>query len=63
VDGLAARGALVVLEAAHGCVSARGPRQESARTVTLAARGELEDPVRRAEALILMGVADPGSSA
>ncbi|HWL61122.1 MAG TPA: GTP cyclohydrolase I [Microbacteriaceae bacterium] len=54
--GLAARGALVVLEAAHGCVSARGPRQGSARTVTLAARGELDDPVRRAEALALMQV-------
>ncbi len=53
-QGLGARGALVVLEAAHGCVSARGPRQETARTVTLAARGELEDPVRRAEVLVLM---------
>jgi len=52
--GLGARGALVVLEAAHGCVSARGPRQETARTVTLAARGELEEPVRRAEVLALM---------
>jgi len=59
IGGLEARGALVVLEAAHGCVSARGPRQESARTVTLAARGALEDPVRRAEALILMGVSAP----
>lgn len=61
IDGLDARGALVVLEAAHGCVSARGPRQESARTVTLAARGELTDPVRRAEALALMrvGPTDP----
>jgi len=59
-DGLGARGALVVLEAAHGCVSARGPRQETARTITLTARGELEDPVRRAEALTLMGVHDPG---
>ena len=58
MGGLAARGALVVLEAAHGCVSARGPRQESARTVTLAARGALEDPVRRAEALVLMDVGD-----
>jgi len=54
--GLAARGVLVVLEAAHGCVSARGPRQGSARTVTLAARGQLADPVRRAEALALMQV-------
>jgi len=55
VRGLGARGALVVLEAAHGCVSARGPRLEAARTVTLAARGALEEPVRRAEVLALMG--------
>jgi len=61
--GLGARGALVVLEAAHGCVSARGPRQESARTVTLAARGELEDPVRRAEALALMHATMPEAQA
>jgi GTP cyclohydrolase I len=59
MQGLGARGALVVLEAAHGCVSARGPRQGTARTVTLAARGELTDPLRRAEALLLMGVGDP----
>ncbi|OJX65611.1 MAG: GTP cyclohydrolase I FolE [Micrococcales bacterium 73-13] len=55
LSGLGARGVLVVLEAAHGCVSARGPRQGSARTVTLAARGALEDPVRRAEAMRLIG--------
>jgi GTP cyclohydrolase I len=59
MDGLGARGALVVLEAAHGCVSARGPRQESARTLTMAARGELTDPVRRAEAFGLMQVGVP----
>ncbi len=57
--GLGARGALVVLEATHGCVSARGPRQGSARTVTLAARGELTDPVRRAETVALIATARP----
>jgi len=56
MTGLGARGALVVLEAAHGCVSARGPRQESARTLTMAARGELSDPVQRAEAFGLMQI-------
>jgi len=56
MSGLGARGALVVLDAAHGCVSARGPRQNAARTVTLATRGELADPVRRSEALALMRV-------
>ncbi len=58
-SGLGARGALVVLEASHGCVSARGPRQNGARTVTLAARGELTDPLRRAEALALMRASVP----
>ncbi len=58
MTGLGARGALVILDAAHGCVSARGPRQNSARTVTLAARGALSDPARRAEALAMMHVAE-----
>jgi len=61
MTGLGARGALVVLDAAHGCVSARGPRQGSARTVTMGVRGELADPARRAEALALIqfgGAAD-----
>lgn len=53
--GLRPRGALVVLEAVHGCVSDRGPRQERAQTVTLAARGEFADPVGRAEAIALLG--------
>jgi len=56
MSGLGARGALVVLEAAHGCVSARGPRQESARTLTMAARGALTDPTQRAEAFSLMQI-------
>lgn len=58
MDGLGARGALVVLDAAHGCVSARGPRQNAAKTVTLATRGALAEPARRAEALALMRVQD-----
>jgi len=56
MSGLAARGALVILDAAHGCVSARGPRQNGARTVTLTARGELAEPTRRAEAVALMQI-------
>lgn len=53
--GLDARGVLVVLDAVHGCVSARGSRQEAASTLTLASRGELSDPVRRAEIIALIG--------
>ena len=54
-QGLSPRGVLVSLEATHGCVSDRGPRQERAETVTLAARGEFADPAGRAEAIVLLG--------
>jgi GTP cyclohydrolase I len=57
--GLDARGVLVVLDAVHGCVSARGSRQEAASTLTLASRGELSDPVRRAEIMSLIGRGGP----
>ncbi|MCS4277701.1 GTP cyclohydrolase I [Mycetocola lacteus] len=53
--GLDARGALVVMEAKHGCVSARGPRQVASSTVTMASRGELSDPLRRGEVFALIG--------
>jgi len=48
-------GVLVVLDAAHGCVTTRGPRQTGSTTVTLASRGALSDPAARAEAVALMG--------
>lgn len=54
-DGLDARGVLVVLDAVHGCVSARGARQAHSSTVTVASRGALSDPVERAEAMALIG--------
>ena len=54
-DGLGARGVLVVLDAVHGCVSARGPRQAGSSTVTVATRGALSDPVERAGILALVG--------
>ncbi|MCU1560581.1 GTP cyclohydrolase I [Mycetocola sp.] len=57
--GLDARGVLVVLDAVHGCVAARGSRQEAASTLTLASRGELSDPVRRAEIMSLLGRSGP----
>jgi GTP cyclohydrolase I len=53
--GLAPRGVLVVLDAVHGCVSARGPRQAGSSTVTLATRGALDDPEQRAGVLALIG--------
>jgi GTP cyclohydrolase IA len=48
------RGAIVVLEAEHLCMSMRGVRKPSARTVTSAVRGSLRDPTTRAEAMSLI---------
>jgi GTP cyclohydrolase I len=55
VDGLDPLGVLVVVDAAHTCVSTRGPRQANSTTVTLASRGSLADPVLRAETIALIG--------
>lgn len=52
--GLQARGVLVVLDAVHGCVSARGARQLGSSTVTMASRGSLSDPVERSAILALL---------
>ena len=52
---LAPLGVLVVIDARHGCVGARGPRQADSTTVTVAASGALVDPVRRAEVMALIG--------
>ncbi|MDR6866561.1 GTP cyclohydrolase I [Microbacterium resistens] len=58
---LDARGVLVVMDAAHGCVTMRGGRQPEATTLTIAARGEYLDPAARAELIALIGgVPDPG---
>jgi GTP cyclohydrolase IA len=54
-DGLAPRGILVVLDATHGCVTARGVRQTKSTTVTLATRGTLSDPIERSGVLALLG--------
>lgn len=51
---LDARGVLVVLDAAHQCVTTRGGKQAVATTVTVAARGELSEPAGRAEVLALI---------
>jgi GTP cyclohydrolase I len=48
------RGVLVVLAASHECVTMRSGQQADASTVTIAARGELADPVARAELIALL---------
>ena len=48
-------GVLVVIDAAHGCVSDRGVRQSSATTVTVASRGSLADPTARGDVMALIG--------
>ncbi|MFK0287464.1 GTP cyclohydrolase I FolE [Streptomyces sp. NPDC090499] len=51
---LHARGAIVVVEAEHMCMSARGIRKPGARTTTSAVRGQLRRPATRAEAMSLI---------
>jgi GTP cyclohydrolase I len=53
--GLAPRGVLVVIDAVHGCVTARGPRQTASSTVTVTSRGALTEPAARAELIALIG--------
>lgn len=62
-DGAEPTGVLVVLDAAHGCVTTRGPRQSGSSTVTVASRGSLTDPAARAEAMVLIGAPHDGRSA
>ena len=53
--GANARGVLVVLDAAHTCVTTRGARQTASTTVTVAARGAYTEPAARAELVALIG--------
>lgn len=53
-EALAAKGVLVVIEARHQCVAARGARQPEVNTITMASRGLYKDPVNRAEVLGLI---------
>jgi GTP cyclohydrolase I len=48
------RGAIVVVECEHMCMSMRGVRKPGAKTVTSAVRGQLHDPATRAEAMSLI---------
>lgn len=54
--GLDPLGVLVVLDATHGCVTARGSRQTHSTTVTIASRGILSHAIERAEIMALIGV-------
>ncbi|HSK37135.1 MAG TPA: GTP cyclohydrolase I FolE [Actinomycetota bacterium] len=57
VDRLEPRGALVVIEAEHLCMSMRGVRKPGAITVTSAVRGMFRDSMStRMEAMNLLGV-------
>jgi GTP cyclohydrolase I len=53
--GLEAQGVLVVLDAAHQCVAARGLEQPNTRTITMASRGALAGVAARAELMALIG--------
>ncbi len=48
------RGAIVVLQCEHLCMSMRGIRKPGSSTVTSAVRGQLRDPTTRAEAMSLI---------
>jgi GTP cyclohydrolase I len=54
VETVGARGVIVVLECEHLCMSMRGVRKPSARTVTSAVRGIMRDAATRAEAMSLI---------
>lgn len=51
---LEARGAIVVIEAEHMCMTLRGVRKPGAKTTTSAVRGQLRDATTRAEAMSLI---------
>lgn len=48
-------GVLVVVDARHGCVAARGVRYADSSTVTVAARGTLAEPAQQAAVMALIG--------
>lgn len=53
-QGLEPRGVLVMLDARHGCVNARGTRQVDSTTVTVATRGTLTDLAAQAAVLSMV---------
>lgn len=61
VRTLEPRGALVILDAEHTCMTLRGARKKGSRMVTLASGGALrDDPAARSEIMAMLGLgADP----
>ena len=53
-ENLGPRGAAVMLEAEHMCMTMRGVRKPGSRTVTSAVRGIMHEPAPRAEAMSLI---------
>jgi GTP cyclohydrolase IA len=53
-EHLQPRGAIVVIECEHMCMSMRGVRKPGAKTVTSAVRGQLREQATRAEAMSLI---------
>ena len=51
---LGARGAIVVIECEHLCMSMRGIRKPGSTTLTSVVRGQLRDPATRVEAMSLI---------
>ena len=54
VEGLDARGVIVVIEAEHLCMTMRGVRKAGARTITSAVRGQMHNAATRSEAMALI---------
>jgi GTP cyclohydrolase I len=54
MDILQARGAIVVVEAEHLCMTMRGVKKPGSKTVTSAVRGVMHNPATRSEAMSLI---------
>ncbi|KNC19206.1 GTP cyclohydrolase [Arthrobacter sp. RIT-PI-e] len=54
MEHLSPKGAIVVIECEHMCMSMRGVRKPGARTVTSAVRGQIRETATRAEAMSLI---------
>ncbi|THJ65138.1 GTP cyclohydrolase I FolE [Arthrobacter echini] len=54
MEHLTPKGAIVVVECEHLCMSMRGVRKPGAKTVTSAVRGQIRDTATRAEAMSLI---------